>query len=42
MDTRDLERIAYRAKNIRARTWLILGGVVLVLLGLMAWAAIAV
>jgi hypothetical protein len=42
MDTRDLERIAYRVKNIRARTWLILGGVVLVLLGLMAWAAIAV
>ncbi len=42
MYTRDLERIAYRVKNIRARTWLILGGVVLLLLGLMAWAAIAV
>ena len=41
MDTRDLERAASWVKNIRARTWLILGGAVLVILGLMAWAAIA-
>lgn len=42
MDTRDLERIAYRVRSIRPRTWLILGGVVFTLLALMAWAAIAV
>jgi hypothetical protein len=42
METRDLERAASWVTNIRARTWLILAGVVLVLLGLMAWAAIAV
>ena len=42
MDTRDLERATSWVKNIRTRTWLILGGVVLVMLGLMAWAAITV
>lgn len=40
-DRRDIERAASWVKNIRARTWLILGGVVLVMLGIMAWAAIA-
>lgn len=41
MDSRDIERAASWVRNIRPRTWLILGGVVLTLLALMAWAAIA-
>lgn len=41
MGTRELARVASWVKNIRARTWLMLGGMVLILLGLMTWAAIA-
>ena len=41
MDTRDIERAASWVRNIRARTWLILGGAAWAILGLMVWAAIA-